>query len=500
LKRALISVYDKTGVADFASWLKSRGYEIISTGGTHRHLKEQGLEPLDISQVTGFPEMLDGRVKTLHPKIHGGLLALRNNKEHMKTIKDHAIDTIDLVIVNLYPFFEESQKDIPFAEKIEFIDIGGPSMLRSAAKNFQDVIVITDPDDYDVVIKETEETGDLSFETRKDLAGKVFALTSAYDGAIARFLLGDTSFPEYLPCSYKLHMDLRYGENPHQRAAYYVPADGRGAMADFDQIGGKELSFNNIRDMDAAWKIVSELGEKSCCAVKHSTPCGVASGTSALEAYKKTFDCDSMSIFGGIVAYNGEIDESAAAEMAKIFLEIIIAPSFTKEALGIFNAKKNLRVIRVKCSPGDPLEVVKVDGGILVQEADRSFSTDYEVVTQLVPDDKMMKDLIFAQKVVKHVKSNAIVVAHDGMAVGIGNGQTNRIWAAQQALERAAGRASVLASDAYFPFDDVVKAAAAAGIKAIIQPGGSVKDADSIKACDEAGIAMVITGMRHFKH
>lgn len=500
MKRALISVYDKTGIADFASWLKSKDYEIVSTGGTFRHLKEQGLDPLEISQVTGFPEMLDGRVKTLHPKIHGGLLALRDNDEHMKTIGKHDIETIDIVVVNLYPFFEESSKDISFEEKIEFIDIGGPSMLRSAAKNFKDVLVVTDPDDYDLIIKEIDANNEVPFSLRKQLAGKVFSLTSAYDGAIARFLMGDDAFPEFLPCSYKLDRDLRYGENPHQRAAFYVSTDGKGAMADFDQIGGKELSFNNIRDMDTAWKIVCELGDGACCAVKHSTPCGAAIGLNAAEAFSKTFECDSVSIFGGIVAYNGEIDEMAATEMAKIFLEIIIAPSFSKEALSVFAAKKNLRLIRVHSQPCDLLDVVKVDGGVLVQESDRSFSNDFNVVTRVLPDENLMKDLLFAQKVVKHVKSNAIVVAGNGRAVGIGNGETNRIWAARQALERASGRGTVLASDAYFPFDDVVKAAAEAGIKAIIQPGGSVKDADSIKACDDAGIAMVITGMRHFKH
>lgn len=498
MKRVLISVFRKEGIEEMARFLKGKGYEIISTGGTHRHLSEKGLEPIDVSDVTGFPEMLDGRVKTLHPMIHGGLLALRENEEHMNTIKEHNISPIDMVIVNLYPFFEEVRTDKTFEEKVEFIDIGGPTMLRSAAKNYQDVTVITDPADYATIQKEME-AGEITLDTKRRLAGKVFNLTSAYDGAISQFFLGEDTLPEYLQVSYRKEMDLRYGENPHQQAAFYRDTRGKGALSDFEQLNGKELSFNNIRDMDTAWKIVNEFEELVCCGLKHSIPCGVARGKDALEAYLKAYDCDSVSIFGGIVALNGEVSADMAREMVKIFLEIVIAPAFSEEALEVLKSKKNLRVILAKQKPGDIMELVKVDGGMLVQNSDLSFSTDFKVVTQKKPGKDEMDDMIFGQKVVKHVKSNAIVAVRDGMAVGISGGETNRIWPTQQALQRAEN-ATVLASDAFFPFDDVVRTAAAAGIKAIIQPGGSMRDEDSIKAADELGIAMVISGMRHFKH
>jgi phosphoribosylaminoimidazolecarboxamide formyltransferase/IMP cyclohydrolase len=499
MKTALISVYDKNGIVEFAQFLISKEIEIVSTGGTARYLKEEGIPLKDIAELTQAPEMLDGRVKTLHPKVHGGILAIRDNEEHQKTIKERDIQLIDMVVVNLYPFFDAVQKNISEEEKVEFIDIGGPTMLRSAAKNFQDVIVISDVADYPLIMKEWEEKGVISLETKKYLASKVFNLTSAYDAAIAGFL-SDTPYQEYLSLSYRKMMDLRYGENPHQKAAYYVSTTEQGAMRDIEILNGKTLSFNNIRDMDVAWKVVNEFEEVACCGLKHSTPCGVALGNSVQEAYTKAYECDPISIFGGIVALNREVDEVSALEMKKIFLEIIIAPSFTEKALAILKQKKNLRLIKANVAPRDPLNIVQVDGGILLQDEDRQmFGEDMKTVTQTQATESQMADMYFGMKVVKHVKSNAIVVVKNRMALGIGTGETNRIWAARQAIERA-GEGSVMASDAFFPFRDVVDAAAQAGIKAIIQPGGSMRDQESIDACDEHGIAMIFSGMRHFKH
>ena len=502
-KRALISVSDKTHLIDFAQFLESKGYELISTGGTFKHLKDAGLSPIQIDEVTDFPEMLDGRVKTLHPKVHGGLLAVRDNEEHMKTVQDYEIGLIDMVIVNLYPFFENATKNISLDEKVEFTDIGGPSMLRSAAKNFKSVTVITNVEDYEKAQLEIEETGDTSLETRKTLAGKVFNLTSAYDAAISKMLLDD-DYPQYLSASYKKVADLRYGENPHQTAAYYVSTVENGAMKDFAQLGGKELSFNNLRDMDLCWKVVMEFkNEMACCAVKHSTPCGVAIGTSALETYQKTFECDPISIFGGIVAMNYTIDAATAEELNKTFLEIVMAPDFTEEAIEILHKKKNLRIIKIKNSVSDQQTWVKIDGGILVQDNDNQFSEDIKVVTEVQPTEEQKKALLFSQRVVKYVKSNAIVVSNGVQAFGIGGGQVNRIWATQQAIERAKEKFDgdlVLASDAFFPFRDVVDFCAKEGITAIIQPGGSMRDEDSIVAANEHGIPMMFTGMRHFLH
>jgi len=500
LKKALISVYDKNGIADFAKFLVSTGVELVSTGGTYKFLKEQGLAVTDISEVTNFPEMLDGRVKTLHPNVHGGILAVRDNPVHMETIANHNIETIDMVIVNLYPFFNEVVKDISFDEKVEFIDIGGPTMLRSAAKAFKDVIVITDPADYINIREELTTTKDVSFATRKKLSGKVFNLTSAYDAAISKFLLGDEEFPTYLNMSYQKAADLRYGENPHQKAAYYVATTEAGVLKGFDQLHGKELSFNNIRDMDLAWKVVSEFDEVAACGVKHSTPCGVATGTTIGEAYSKMHASDPVSIFGGIVAINKEVDLATAKEMNNTFLEIVMAPAFTADALSELQTKKNLRVIKIDTvKPQGKFEYVTVDGGILVQDSDSKFAEGLNVVTSVKPAEADLADLTMAMKVVKHVKSNAIVVAKDGIAKGIGAGQTNRIWATAQAIERAKN-GGVLASDAFFPFRDCVDECAKAGIKAIIQPGGSMRDQESIDACNEHGIAMIFTGIRHFKH
>lgn len=505
-KRALISVFDKTGILEFAKFLDKKGIEIISTGGTYKYLKENGLTVLDVSEVTNFKEMLDGRVKTLHPNIHGGILAIRNNVEHMETIKNEGIETIDFVVVNLYPFFKEVQTDKTFDEKIEFIDIGGPTMLRSAAKSFKDVTVICNIEDYEKVMQEIENNGDVTFETKKRLAGKVFNLTSAYDAAISKFLLED-EYPNYLSMSYEKKFDLRYGENPHQSSAYYVSTTESGSMKDFEQLNGKELSFNNIRDMDIAWKVVGEFEEPAACAIKHSTPCGVAVADNIYTAYTKAHDCDPVSIFGGIVALNKEVDSKTADELKKIFLEIVIAPSFTNEALEILKSKKNLRVIKCNIKKSqDKLEYVKVDGGLLVQETNSKMIDEMNIVTEKVPTEQEKSDMVLGMKVVKYVKSNAIVVVKDGMAIGVGTGQTNRIWSTVHAIEHAQEKigkdltGAVLASDAFFPFRDCVDTANEAGIKAIVQPGGSMRDQESIDACNEHGIAMVFTGIRHFKH
>lgn len=502
-KRVLISVSDKSGLTEFAQFLEKNNYQLISTGGTFKHLKDAGLSPIQIDEVTNFPEMLDGRVKTLHPKVHGGLLAVRDNKEHMDTVAEHGIELIDMVVVNLYPFFENAGKNIPLDEKVEFIDIGGPSMLRSAAKNFKSVTVITNVEDYEKVKSEIETSGDTTLETRKTLAGKVFNLTSAYDAAISKMLL-EEEYPQYLNASYKKVSDLRYGENPHQSAAYYISTVENGAMKDFEQLGGKELSFNNLRDMDLCWKVVNEFkNEMACCAVKHSTPCGVAIGNTAVETYTKTFECDPVSIFGGIVAMNYKVDAATAEELGKTFLEIVMAVDFEEKALEILRQKKNLRIIKIKNPVSDKQTWVKIDGGLLVQDCDNQFSEEIKVVTEKQPTEEQRKALLFAQRVVKYVKSNAIVVSNGTQALGIGGGQVNRIWATQQAVERAKEKFSgelVLASDAFFPFRDVVDFCAEKDIKAIIQPGGSIKDEESIEAANQHGIPMLLTGMRHFLH
>ncbi|SFU61960.1 phosphoribosylaminoimidazolecarboxamide formyltransferase / IMP cyclohydrolase [Clostridium sp. DSM 8431] len=501
-KRALISVFYKDGVVEFAKFLEAKGVEIISTGGTYRVLKENGVNCIEVNEVKDFPEMLDGRVKTLHPFIHGGILAMRSNDEHMKTIEEHKIHPIDFVVVNLYPFFEKVKEEgLSFQEKVEFIDIGGPTMLRAAAKNFQDVTVISDQNDYKKVMEEIEECGEVSYKTKKRLAGKVFNLMGAYDSAIANFMLDDEEdeYPEYLSVSFRKKQGLRYGENSHQSAAFYESTIVDGAMNTFDILNGKELSYNNFKDMDIAWKCANEYDEPSCCALKHNTPCGVAIGKTPYEAYTKAYNVDPTSIFGGIVAFNRKVDKATAEEMVKIFLEVIAAPDYDDDALEVLKTKKNLRVLRVHHKPQDKRYMVTVDGGILVQEEDKKLIDEIKVVTEKKPTEKEMKDLLFAMKAVKYVKSNAIVVANDEVALGIGGGQVNRIWPAQDALERGKG-ATVLASDAFFPFRDIVDTAAKYGIKAIIQPGGSIRDQESIDACNEHGIAMIFTGLRHFKH
>lgn len=498
MKRALISVYDKTNLLDLAEFLVNNGVEIISTGGTYKYIKENNINVTEVSEVTGFEEILDGRVKTLHPFIHGGILAIRDNEKHMEKLEEKGITPIDMVVVNLYPFFEKVDENISFDEKVEFIDIGGPSMLRAAAKNFKDVIVLSDVKDYESIINEIKEQGELSFNSRKRLAGKVFNLTAAYDAAISNFLLDD-KYPDYFTISYKKNTALRYGENPHQAAAYYEAACGTGAMKNFNKLHGKELSYNNFKDMDIAWKVVNEFEETACCAVKHNTPCGVALGESTKEAYDKAYSCDEVSIFGGIVAFNKVVDKATAEELVKIFLEIVIAPDFDQDALEILYSKKNLRVISCNVKPADSLEFVSVDGGMLVQNRDNELMDEINCVTDKAPSEEELEELIFGMKVAKYVKSNAIVVVKDKTAKGIAGGQTNRIWSAIQALDRAKNGV-VLASDAFFPFGDVVEEAAKYNIKAIIQPGGSIRDKDSIEECNKNGISMVFTGIRHFKH
>lgn len=508
MKRALISVFYKDKILDFAKFLISKNIEIISTGGTYKYLKENSIPVIEVEEVTGEKEMLDGRVKTLSSKIHGGILAIRDNPKHIEAIKERGIIPIDIVIVNLYPFFEKYLDDtLSFEEKIEFIDIGGPAMLRSAAKSFKDVVVISDIKDYDLA-KNEMENGEVSIETRKYLAAKVFNLTSAYDSAVSDFIFNsienkDNFELNYLNMSYIKKEKLRYGENPHQKADFYIYTVDKGSMKDYEQLNGKELSFNNIRDMDIALKIVCEFDENkkefACSAIKHSTPCGAALGENVFDAYNKTYKCDSVSIFGGIVSFNSAVDERTAKELNKTFLEIIIAKDFTEEALKILKTKNNLRIIKYKAKPNDKINLVKVDGGILVQDEDNSLFEDYEIVTEKKPSEEEMKNLIFGMKVVKYAKSNAIVVVKDFMAKGIGSGQTNRIWACEDALKRA-GKSGVVASDAFFPFRDVVDACAKYDIKAIIQPGGSIRDKESIDACNEHGISMVFTGIRHFRH
>ncbi|MDO5510206.1 MAG: bifunctional phosphoribosylaminoimidazolecarboxamide formyltransferase/IMP cyclohydrolase [Weeksellaceae bacterium] len=501
IKTALLSVFDKTGIVELASDLSDLGYRILSTGGTYSHLKKAGIKVVEVSELTGFPEMMDGRVKTLHPHIHGGILHVRSNEQHLQDLQQHGISSIDIVVVNLYPFFSEMQKNLAMDDLIEFIDIGGPTMLRAAAKSFRDVLVLTDVADYDDAIKDLRN-GEVSLNRRKELAAKVFNLTSAYDAAVAAALHAET-FPEFYTVSYRKSAELRYGENPHQRAAYYTQTTGLGALANFDQLQGKELSFNNMRDMEVAWRVVQEFEDTACCAVKHSTPCGVALGNSVEEAYRKAHDCDPMSIFGGIVAFNRRVDAATAQACTEIFLEIVVAPDFDQEALDVFAKKKNLRIIRIHQPLHEQMQMVQTDGGLLVQERDLVQEHDYKVVTDTAPTAQQLSDLEFAMKIIKHVKSNAIVVAANGMALGVGTGETNRIWAAQQAVERAREKYDgplAMASEAFFPFRDVVDFAAENAVNAIVQPGGSIQDKESIAAANEHGIAMVFTGIRHFLH
>lgn len=514
-RRALLSVSDKTGIADFAQALQALGFELISTGGTKKTLQEAGIAVKDISEVTGFPEIMDGRVKTLHPKVHGGLLSIRTNTTHSEEMATNGIEYIDLVVVNLYPFKETILKEgVTQEEAIENIDIGGPSMLRSAAKNHAFVTVITDPNDYEKVLTELKETGDTTLKTRQQLALKVFQKTAAYDGLIANYfakqLRADVASqePEQLTLTFEKVQSLRYGENPHQQAMFYrTPLPENNSLAFAKQLHGKELSYNNIQDANAALNILREFNEPAVVAVKHMNPCGVGLGSTLLEAWDKAYAADSTSIFGGIIATNQVVDAATAQKMSEIFLEIIIAPEFSSEAREILEKKKNIRLLENPTRSNtheDPYTFTAVNGGVLVQEKDNTpiDPTTFEVVTKRAPSKDEMAALIFAWKVVKHVKSNAIVVAEKGQTLGIGAGQMNRVGAAKIALEQAGEKAvgQVLSSDAFFPMPDTLEVAAKAGVKAIIQPGGSIRDQDSIKVADDYGIAMVFTGMRHFKH
>ncbi|MGV3488209.1 MAG: bifunctional phosphoribosylaminoimidazolecarboxamide formyltransferase/IMP cyclohydrolase [Tuberibacillus sp.] len=509
-KRALISVFDKSGLIPFAKGLADVGFELISTGGTKKALEEAGMSVISVTEVTEFPEMLDGRVKTLHPKVHGGLLGIRDNEKHADQMKENGIEPIDIVVCNLYPFKETvSKPDVTYAEAIENIDIGGPSMIRSAAKNHAYVTVVSDPADYEEVLNELQENGETSFKLRQKLAAKAFRLTASYDALIADYLTKQTGerFPERLTKTFEIQQSLRYGENPHQEAAFYRDAYvEEGTIASAKQLHGKELSYNNIRDADAALSIVEEFDRPAVVAVKHMNPCGIGVGDTIDEAYLKAYEADPVSIFGGIIAANRTIDVATAKRLSELFLEIIIAPEFTPEAFDILSKKKNIRLLTVKMGKKHAGRSIltSVGGGLLIQDADSLGFADAELrfPTKRHPSEEEMRALALAWQVVKHVKSNAIVLTKADRTLGIGAGQMNRVGSAKIAIEQAGEEApgSVMGSDAYFPMPDTVEEAAKAGVTAIIQPGGSIRDQDSIDKADEYGIAMVFTGIRHFKH
>ena len=515
--RALFSVSDKTGVVEFARELQSLGWEIIATGGPMKLLQEAGLKIINISEVTGFPEICDGRVKTLHPKVHGGLLGRRDLQSHIDQLKENGIEFIDMVCVNLYPFKQTIAKpDVTMEDAIENIDIGGPSMLRSAAKNWSAVTVVCNPDNYPLVINEIKENGNTTKETRLRLSAEAYTHTAEYDIMIATYMRKAAGLNEKLFLEYDLKQSLRYGENPHQSAKFYASAERVPySLATAEQLNGKELSYNNIQDANAALNIVREFDAPFCVGLKHMNPCGAAIGTDVVDAWKRAYEADKVSIFGGIVATNREINEEAAQLMKPIFLEIIMAPSFTPEALEVLRTKKNLRLLKVDMSKSDKtqMQYVSMNGGLLAQEQDLVTKTVEEgmCVTVARPTKEQLIDLDFAWRIVKHVKSNAIVVVKDGATLGVGAGQMNRVGSAHIALEQAAAALKesgkdiqkegvVLGSDGFFPFDDTVSLAAGFGVKAIVQPGGSVRDEDSVKKADECGITMLMTGMRHFKH
>lgn len=515
--RALFSVSDKTGVVEFASQLVDLGWEIIATGGTMKLLQGAGLKVINISEITGFPEICDGRVKTLHPKVHGGLLGRRDLESHIAQLKENGIGFIDMVCVNLYPFRQTIAKpDVTMEDAIENIDIGGPSMLRSAAKNWSAVTVVCNPDNYAKIIEEIKEHGDTTKETRLRLSAEAYTHTAEYDMMIAAYMRKAAGLNEKLFLEYDLKQSLRYGENPHQSARFYASMDKVPySLATAEQLNGKELSYNNIQDANAALNIVREFDVPFCVGLKHMNPCGAAVGSDVTDAWKKAYEADKVSIFGGIVAVNREIDKVTAELMKPIFLEIIMAPSFTPEALEVLCTKKNLRLLKVDMSreEGGHNMYVSMNGGILVQEQDietKTVTADM-CVTEAKPSEAQLTDLDFAWRIVKHVKSNAIVVVKDGATLGVGAGQMNRVGSAKIALEQAeaalkeAGKdiwteGVVLGSDGFFPFDDTVTLASEYGVKAIVQPGGSVRDEDSVKKANECGITMLCTGMRHFKH
>ena len=514
IQRAILSVTDKTGVVAFARRLSGMGVELVSTGGTAKLLQESGIKVIEISDLTGFPEMLDGRVKTLHPRVHGGILYRRGDAGHKAAVAEHGIQPIDLVVVNLYAFEKTAAKpDVHFEELIENIDIGGPSMIRSGAKNFQDVAVVTSPADYEAVADEMERSGcELSQETKWKLAQKAFATTAAYDSAIAstleRVSAGNFTlrpregFPETLRLNFRKRMDLRYGENPHQKAAMYVD-DSTEGVAHAAQLQGKELSYNNIVDLQAAWDLAQEFKEPFCGIIKHTNPCGAATGKTLSEAYLRALECDPVSAFGGVIGVNQSVDGAAAKEMAKLFLEVIAAPAFDREAKEVFSPKKNLRLVEVPAGQ-QHWALKNISGGMLVQDADLQTlsQSDLKVVTKRAPTPEEQKALLFAWKVCKHVKSNAILYARNGQTVGVGAGQMSRVDSCKIGAMKAQLplKGTVAASDAFFPFPDGVEEIAKAGATAIIQPGGSVRDSEVIQAADRLGMAMIFTGVRHFRH
>jgi phosphoribosylaminoimidazolecarboxamide formyltransferase/IMP cyclohydrolase len=515
IQRAILSVTDKTGLVDFARKLAGMGVELISTGGTAKLLRDSGIRVKDISELTGFPEMLDGRVKTLHPKVHGGILHRRENASHRTAVAEHGIEPIDMVVVNLYAFEKTAAKpDVHFEELIENIDIGGPSMIRSAAKNFQDVAVVTSPTDYDAIAEELAKSGgELSSATKWRLAQKAFATTAAYDSAIASTLErvsangrfefhAESGFPNTLRLSFNKIADLRYGENPHQKAAMYSDGSGAG-VANGRQLQGKELSYNNIVDLQAAWDLAQEFEEPVCAIIKHTNPSGTATAKTLVEAYKKALECDPVSAFGGVIGVNRTVDGEAAEEMAKLFLEVIAAPSFDEAAKAKFASKKNLRLVEINHAP-EKWMLKNVSGGILVQDADLKSlqEDDLKVVTKRPPTAGEKRALLFAWKVCKHVKSNAILYARDGQTVGVGAGQMSRVDSCRIGAMKAVLplKGTVAASDAFFPFPDGVEEIAKVGATAIIQPGGSVRDKEVIEAADRLAMAMIFTGVRHFRH
>lgn len=512
VKRALLSVSDKTGIVEFAKSLTDMGVELISTGGTEKMIKEAGIPVKNISEVTGFPECLDGRVKTLHPAVHGGILAMRASEEHMAQLADLKIETIDMVVINLYPFKETVKKpNVSLEDAIENIDIGGPTMLRSAAKNHQDVLVIVDPSDYAPVIEGLKEKGQMPYDFHYDLALKVFEHTAYYDAMIAGYLRKQgkrEKYPEKLTVTFERLQSLRYGENPHQSAAFYKEVfDTEGTLADAVQLHGKELSFNNINDTNGALALLKEFSEPTVVAVKHANPCGVGTGYDIHHAYMKAYECDPQSIFGGIVAANRTIDKKTAEKINEIFVEIVIAPDFDEDALEVLMQKKNTRLLKLEniLKPMDATQsdMKKILGGLIIQDVDVPLlEGELKSVTERIPTKKEIEELMFAWKVVKHSKSNGIVITKEGQTLGIGQGQVSRVWASQNAVRQSnfPTKGAVLASDAFFPFADAVEAAAKAGVTAIIQPGGSVRDQEVIDMANQYGIAMVFTGMRHFKH
>lgn len=510
MKRALVSVSDKTGLVPFVKGLQDAGWQIIATGGTQRLLEENGIKTVGISEVTGFPEICDGRVKTLHPKVHGALLARRDVPSHLQALQENGIEFIDMVCVNLYPFRQTiAKKDVTRDEAIENIDIGGPSMLRSAAKNNASVTVVCDPADYERVLDEIRRGGDTTAATRLELAAKAYTHTAEYDMCIATYMRREAGLNEKLFLEYDLRQSLRYGENPHQAARFYGASDaGSYSLANARQLQGKELSYNNLQDANAALCIVRDFDRPCCVALKHMNPCGAAVADTIEEAWRKAYESDTVSIYGGIVVCNRPVTEQVALGMKPIFLEIVIAPSFTDEALAVLSSKKNLRLLEVdmSVSEGIAMQYMSVNGGMLVQQQDTQIEklTEAMCVTEKKPTAGMYKDLQFGWTVVKHVKSNAIVVVKDGHTVGVGAGQMNRVGSAEIALKQAkeAGYTSdlLLASDGFLPFDDTVSLAAQYGVTAIVQPGGSIRDEDCVKKANELGLSMLMTGTRHFKH